>query len=119
MATEKRKNPRFKCAKPQNYPVDFKDHKGDGCLFDLSRDGISFQSSKHFKKNDVSKFEIWVSVLEKPISCEASIMWVKVESGTENYTCGARILKMDPSSKIDLLDILYKDWKQKAISHQK
>ena len=116
MITEKRKSPRFKCSNPQEYPIDFKDQGKAGCLFDFSRDGLSFQSSHRLEDSEIHKFEIWVSALEKPVSCEIRIMWVHSQPGTGKYTCGARILRMDPSSKIDLLDILYQDWKKKALN---
>ena len=116
MTVEKRKNPRFQCSRLQEFPVDFGDHQGTGCLFVLSREGLAIQSSRQLTKDETYRFEIWVSALEKPVSCEAHIMWVRSQPGSKNYHCGARILKIDPSSKIDLLDILYQDWKQKTVN---
>lgn len=117
MEFEKRKNPRFACLNPQDYPVDFKDKSLKGYLSDLSRNGVSFQSSKPLDKNKLYQFEIWVSALEKPVSCEACVMWSKHELNTDNYVSGARLIRMDPSSKIDVLDVLYQDWKHKTLAN--
>lgn len=116
MEFEKRKNPRFACLNTQDYPIDFKDKGLKAYLCDLSRTGISFQSSKPFETDKTCRFEVWVSALERPVSCEACIMWSTYEVNTDRYLSGARIVQMDPSSKIDLLDILYQDWKQKTVS---
>ncbi len=115
-SVEKRQNPRFACAKPKDYKIDFKGDKETGCLLDLSRGGLALQSSRHFEQDEICKFEVWVSVLEKPVSCEARVMWVRHEPKSKNYTCGAKILKIDPSSKVDLLDVLYQDWKKGTVN---
>lgn len=115
MDSEQRKNPRFACRNPQDYPIDFKSKDFKGYLADLSRNGVSFQSSGIFEEGKVCQFEVWVSALEKPVSCEACIVWSRHDISTDSYLSGARIIRMDPSSKIDLLDILYEDWKQKAV----
>ena len=115
MSFEKRRNPRFSCLETQTYPVDFRDDYSTGHLFDLSRGGISLKSAKPLNKDDVCALEIWASDLEKPISCEACIVWVRFDSDKEDYIYGARILRMDPSSKTDLLDTLYQSWKEKVL----
>lgn len=116
MTQEKRKNPRFECSNPKSYPVDFKNQEGAGCLRDLSRQGVAIEFSHHLEKDKDYKFEIWVSTLEKPVSCEARVLWVRSQPENGNYRCGAKILRMDPATKIDLLDILYQDWKQKTLT---
>lgn len=113
---EKRKNPRFECLNPKNYPLGFKDPQGAGSLHDLSRQGMAIEFSHHLEKDKDYKFEIWVSTLEKSVSCEARVLWVRSQPKSGNYLCGAKILQMDPATKIDLLDILYQDWKQKALA---
>ena len=115
MSFEKRKTPRFTCSEAQVCPVDFKDSYETGELFDLSREGLSLKSAKPLNTDDVCRFEIWASDLEKPVSCEARIMWVRFDSDKEDYLYGASILQMDPSSKADLLDVLYQDWKQRVL----
>ena len=117
MSFEKRKNPRFNCSNPEKCPIDFKEHKGKGRLLNLSRSGIALQSSEHLEKDKTYQFEIGSHLLDRLISCEARVLWTREETGTRKHTCGARILQMDPSSKIDLLDTLYEDWKQKVTSN--
>ncbi len=116
MILEKRKNPRFGCSNPKNYPLGFKTQEGAGCLHDLSRQGMAIEFSHHLEKDKDYKFEIWVSTLERPVSCEARVLWVRSQPERGNYLCGAKILQMDPATKIDLLGILYQDWKQKALT---
>ena len=115
MEIEKRKNPRFVSRKPEEYPVNFGDQKLRSYLSDFSRNGISLKSSGPLEQNKIYHFEIWVTALEKPVTCKAHVMWSRGETNTDHYTSGARILQMDPSSKFDLLDVLYKDWKQKVL----
>ena len=117
MTFQKRKNPRFLCSDPAEYPVDFTDIGQAGRLCDLSRDGLGFTSHRHLQADQICKFELWSSVLNKPISCQARILWVRFHDGTKDYVYGAQILKMDPSSKTDLLDILYRDWKKRVFEN--
>ena len=115
MTLEKRRNPRFTCSKPRDYPIDFIGRFEAACLFDFSREGLAIQSPRRLEQDGVYKFEIWAPALENPISCEARILWARSQISAKHYTCGASILRIDPSSKIDLLDVLYRDWKQRVI----
>ena len=114
MSFEKRRNPRFSCSESNVCPVDFKDDYATGQLSDLSREGLSLKSVKPLNRDDICQLEIWASDLEKPVSCRARIMWVRFDFQKEDYIYGARILHMDPSSKTDLLDVLYQSWKERV-----
>ena len=117
MIAEKRRNPRFECSNSKNYPLGLKGHQGaEGSLQNLSRQGMAVEFSHHLEKDKDYKFEIWVSPLEQPVSCEARVLWARSQPERGNYLCGAKILQMDPATKIDLLDILYQDWKKNALA---
>ena len=112
--TERRKTPRFQCSPLEDYTVDFKDQKETGYLMDLSRRGLALQSPRRLRKNETYKLKIRTPFLKDPVPCESRIVWVRPQQETKQYTCGARILMMDPSLKFDLLDILYQKWKEKV-----
>ncbi len=116
--SERRKNPRFKCRKPADFPIHVASEENIGWLKNLSRGGIAFESNSSFKENQQCYFEIKPKLNAKSIPVEACIMWAVYSPATSGCLCGARILNMDSSSKIDLLDMFYEDWKKTVITEE-
>lgn len=109
---EQRENPRFVCANPKDCFVNFRDQKQSGSLFNLSRKGLAFQTSRQLQKDEVHELKIHAPAFKQPITCEARIVWVRPGPREQYAICGARILRMDPALKMDLLEIFYQDWKK-------
>jgi len=108
---ERRKAPRFECQSPRECPVDFDGAAAGARLFDLSREGLSLQSPSPLQVNQTYHLKISDPKSRKKISCEARIMWTRTDEKNQ-CACGASIVQMDPAEKMDLLDILYDDWKK-------
>ncbi len=115
LTEERRKNPRFKCLKPADFSIQSDSHENIGVLRNISREGLAFESSSLLKEDQQYYFEIRGRDIEKNIPVEVHIVWVSNVSN-ERYLYGTRIVNMDSSAKIDLLDTLYEDWKQNVIT---
>jgi len=112
---EKRRNPRFERPDSRECPIDFEGLATGAQLSDLSRDGLSFQSPSPLQVNQTYHLRISDLKSEKKIPCEVQVMWTSMgENG--QCTCGAKIVQMDPSDKMDLLDVFYDDWKKGVLS---
>ena len=113
---ERRKNPRFECYASRDFQIDFDGNVEAARLSNMSRDGVSFQTNQSLGKDQTYQLHINDLNAEKKIPCEVRVMWVQSQGDQENSSCGARIVRMDPADKMDLLDILYEDWKRKILS---
>ena len=116
---EKRRNPRFDCDSTNPYFVDFPEMQTTGRLFNLSRSGISFNLPRKLRENAVYDFTIKVGQTEKQIPCKARVVWITTDQESQQCLYGANIEEMDPSDKIELLDLFYEKWKQKIITNNK
>lgn len=109
---EKRQNPRFACSKKGKYAIIFDDADKPAHLSNFSRDGLSIRSQDPLEENGLYAFTIAGDGLKASVPCQARIMWVQRDAERGHHDCGARIVKMEPSDKIDLIEILYQDWKR-------
>jgi len=112
---ERRENPRFYCDRERDYLLDVAGKKDSGRLLDLSRNGIAFESLSRHRQDQVCHLKIKTDVSQESIPCQARVMWVRAGSRSDRTRCGARIIKMDTTAKMDILDRFYKDWKQRIL----
>lgn len=118
MVFERRENPRFDCLNPSECLVELEGEPGTVRMINFSRKGLSLESSKYFRRNEDSKFNIRLSGLAGKITnipCEVRVVWVKPRPNEVGCICGARIIRMDSAQKSDILDVLYENWKRKML----
>lgn len=113
---DRRRAPRFQCFNYRECPIDFEEAPGGGRLSDLSREGLSLQSSRPLQVNQTYHLKIVDLKSGKRIPCEIHVMWVRVDENNQ-CTCGARIVQMDAADKMDFLDVLYEDWKREVLAY--
>ncbi|MFA5059416.1 MAG: PilZ domain-containing protein [Candidatus Omnitrophota bacterium] len=109
---DRRRNPRFECPPQHEYVVELADHSAVAQLSNLSRDGIAFVSSKDFHPEEIYQFLLKGPHVHSAVACEARISWTKALHPSR-FSYGAKITKIDPQAKTDILDFLYQDWKEK------
>ena len=109
---EKRRNPRFGYFKHQIYTLNFKHEARKARLANFSRDGLGIESPYPLQEDSMYSFHIEGFGLKRAVPCQARVTWVKRDTALEHCSCGARITEMKPSDKIDLIEVLYQDWKQ-------
>ncbi len=112
---ERRRNPRFACLKPREWQMVMEGQPQTARLSNLSRNGLSLESSSPLRENEAYQFTIHAIDSKNSVPCEVRIAWVRPAANGNGCICGARLTRMDPSSKVDLLDILYQDWKQRVV----
>lgn len=113
---EKRRNPRFSCARSRACLLEFPDLNISGRLFNMSRSGIAFRLPRQLRENALYKIDIRPSGWEKRIPCQARIVWVTTDMDAQTCICGARIVEMDSGDKVELLDSFYDQWKQTMLA---
>ncbi len=111
---DRRRTPRFDCPEFRESQVNFQNGGTAGRLWGLSRDGLSMELSQSPEVNGQYQVTLTDFNSERKISCEINVVWVRPMQ-TQNFKCGARIVQMDPADKMDLLDVLYEDWKKELL----
>ncbi|HOW35410.1 MAG TPA: PilZ domain-containing protein [Candidatus Omnitrophota bacterium] len=119
MKTERRKNPRFECPPSRDFLMEADGSHASAMMENFSRSGLGLESLKPLEDGAEYKFKIRLSEQAQDhalVPCEVRIVWVNAKDNQQGYVCGAQITHMAPSDKTDILDILYEDWKRKAVS---
>lgn len=111
---ERRKYPRYYCSQKRKFTV-MSDNTDRlvGEVRDFSRGGIRFSSLDDIREKEQIKLLLQVAGLAQKTPVTIQIVWKKDESGS--YTYGARLVQISPSSKFDIMDLLYQDWKRQEI----
>jgi len=111
MTEEKRRNPRFACLDKNRFQVASAGEEQPGYLLNFSRDGLAFETHQTPPEKSEYAFTISGRGLSSPIAGSARIAWVSAGDMQKRWMCGARITQMQTADKIDLIEILYQDWK--------
>ena len=110
---EKRRHQRYSSGAQRRFVAKYVNNRFLGEVRNFSRGGISFDSNDPLEKENLIKLQLQISGLDKDIPATIEILWSRQKS--DGYTYGARLINVNPESKIEILDLLYQDWKQKVI----
>jgi phosphopantetheine adenylyltransferase len=108
---ERRKYPRYICSKDRKFVAVYENtDRLIGEVRDFSRQGMCFSSPDPLREKEDIKIVLQMSGLKNKIPATIEIVWVKPQSSISVY--GARLVKISPASKFDIMDLLYHDWKK-------
>jgi hypothetical protein len=113
---EKRKYPRYICSPERKFIAVY--HNTDrqvGDVKDFSRSGIGLVCEDPLKDNEKIMLQLQIKGLGQKIPAVIQIVWSRPQE--KNYTYGARLMQISPSSKFDIMDLLYQDWKRHTQSY--
>ena len=108
---ERRKYPRYSCSKDRKFVAVYENtDRQVGEEKDFSRQGMCFASADPLREKEDVKIVLKMSGLQNRIPATIEVAWVKPHSSISVY--GARLVKISPASKFDIMDLLYQDWKK-------
>lgn len=124
---ERRKYPRYGCHEKRRLIAKYEGkNRILGQVIDFSRSGISFASKSRLKKDKEVKLDLHISGLSQKMPATIQVVWIGQKSGEftplekttdrgrnslTGFTYGARLVSLSPSSKFDILDLLFQDWR--------
>lgn len=111
---ERRRHQRYSSTAERRFIAKYVNNRLLGEVNNFSRGGIAFDSNDPLEKESLIKLLLQISGLNKVIPATIEVLWLRQKS--DGYTYGARLIDIDPESKIEILDLLYQDWKQREIS---
>jgi len=107
---EKRKYPRYSCSKDRKFVAVYENtDRLVGEVNDFSRQGMCISSKDPLREKEDMKIVLQMSGLKNRIPATIEIAWIKPHSSIFIY--GAKLVKISPASKFDIMDLLYQDWK--------
>ena len=112
---ERRKSPRFVCQGLKNYFIQLEGQPGMSLLLNLSRHGLGFKYAGFLKEGQDYHAQMSATDSDKRIECNLAVVWGLAGNPGQITHYGAKISQMDSGEKVEILDILYQEWKQKTI----
>jgi hypothetical protein len=108
---DRRKHQRYGCSGNRRFVAKYmNEDRMLGEVRDFSRSGISFSSQDLILAESQINLDLQISGLEKKIPAGIQIVWSK--QNPHGYTYGAKLTSIDVESKIEILDLLYEDWRK-------
>ena len=109
---ERRKYFRFEGPINIKYTLDDKRKRGRALTNNISKGGVSFNTSKNITNNDNIRMEFDIPGDNMPVFGEGSVVWIKKNKNDKKrpFDVGVKLIDMARSDKSRILEYAYKQW---------
>ena len=110
---ERRRHQRFESSQERPFNAKQNGHFL-GAVRNFARGGLSFISKEELNDKEKLNLELELEGLGRGVSLAAEILWSRNQA--EGFAYGAKFNNILPEDKFDILDLLYRDWREKIPS---